>query len=118
MEPPTRRLSAKSPWRNGSPGRACSQQLSAPRTRNALVFIAGTNWAYDLRGMPMDLPNVVYSTHVYAEKGNDWPAAFGNLSASAPVFVGEFGGTDLDFGRRLMKDMQDLGIGWAAWSWF
>ena len=85
---------------------------------DALVFIAGTNWAYDLRGMPMDLPNVVYATHVYAEKGNDWPAAFGDLSATVPVFVGEFGGTDLDFGRRLMKYMQDLGIGWAAWSWF
>ena len=89
---------------------------------NALVFIVGINWAYDLRGMPMDLANVVYSTHVYADKGNDWPEAFGNLSPSVPVFVGEFGGKDtpgdLDFGRRLTQYMQELGIGWAAWSWF
>jgi endoglucanase len=89
---------------------------------NALVFIAGTNWAYDLRGMPMNLANVVYSTHVYADKGNDWPGAFGNLAASVPVFVGEFGGTDtqtdLEFVRRLTRYLQQLEIGWAAWSWF
>jgi Cellulase (glycosyl hydrolase family 5) len=88
---------------------------------NALVFIAGTNWAYDLRGMPMDLENVVYSTHVYPNKGNDWPEAFGNLSKTVPVFVGEFGGqdtpNDLDFVRRLMQYMQELEIGWTAWSW-
>jgi hypothetical protein len=89
---------------------------------NAVVFVAGTNWAYDLRGMPMDLPNVVYSSHVYANKGDDWPDAFGDLSRTVPVFLGEFGGEDtpedLDFGRRLVAYAQNLGIGWAAWSWF
>ena len=88
---------------------------------NSLIFIAGTNWAYDLRGMPMDIPNVVYSTHVYATKGDNWPEAFGNLSATVPVFVAEFGGIDtpddLDFGRRLTQYMQELRLGWAAWSW-
>jgi aryl-phospho-beta-D-glucosidase BglC (GH1 family) len=88
---------------------------------NSLVFIAGTNWAYDLRGMPMDIANVVYSTHVYANKGRNWPEAFGNLSRSVPVFAGEFGGNDspdeLDFGRQLIEYFQQLGIGWAAWSW-
>ena len=89
---------------------------------DALVFIGGTNWAYDLRGMPMDLANVVYSTHVYSNKGNNWAAAFGDLSRSVPVFVGEFGVTntrsDLKFGRRLTRYLRDLEIGWAAWSWF
>jgi endoglucanase len=88
---------------------------------SALIFIAGTNWGYDLRGMPMDIPNVVYSTHVYANKTESWPEAFGNLAAAAPVFVGEFGGTgtpaDLDFGRRLLLYMRELQVGWAAWSW-
>jgi endoglucanase len=88
---------------------------------DALVFIAGTNWGYDLRGMPMDLSNVVYSTHVYANKGDDWAGAFGGLSQSAPVFVGEFGGmntpSDLDFGKRLIPYLEELGVGWAAWSW-
>jgi hypothetical protein len=85
-------------------------------------FVSGINWAYDPRGMPMDLPNIVYSSHVYPGKGNDWPDAFGNLSRTVPVFLGEFGGQDnaeeLDFVRGLLAYAQQLGIGWAAWSWF
>jgi hypothetical protein len=88
---------------------------------DALVFISGTNWGYDLRGMPMDLENVVYSTHVYPARGNGWSEAFGNLSKSAPVFAGEFGGSDtrgdLDFIQRLIRYLGDLEIGWTAWSW-
>jgi endoglucanase len=88
---------------------------------DALVFVAGTNWAYDLRGMPMDVENLVYSTHVYPNKGRNWPEAFGNLAKSKPVFVGEFGGSDkpgdLDFVRSLMRYMRELQIGWTAWSW-
>ena len=89
---------------------------------DAIIFVPGINWAYDLRGMPMDLANIVYSSHVYPGKGNDWPQAFGNLSRTVPVFLGEFGGQDkaeeLDFVRRLMAYAQQLGIGWTAWSWF
>lgn len=88
---------------------------------DALMFIGGTNWAYDLRGMPMEIENLVYTTHVYPNKGDTWPEAFGNLSKSAPVFAGEFGGNDnpadLDFVRSLMRYMQELEIGWTAWSW-
>ena len=87
----------------------------------ALVFVGGTNWAYDLRGMPMDVGNLVYSTHVYPNKGRNWPEAFGDLSRSKPVFVGEFGGSDslgdLDFVQSLMRFMEELEIGWTAWSW-
>ncbi len=87
----------------------------------ALVFVGGTNWAYDLRGMPMDVENLVYSTHVYPNKGNNWADAFGNLSKSVPVFVGEFGAgetqRDLDFLQRLLSYMQELELGWTAWSW-
>jgi hypothetical protein len=72
--------------------------------------------------MPMDLSNIVYSSHVYPGKGNDWPEAFGNVSRTVPVFLGEFGGQDkseeLDFVRRLVAYAQQLGIGWTAWSWF
>jgi endoglucanase len=97
---------------------------SAIRAENAdsLVFIPGINWAYDLRGMPMNLANIVYSSHVYSNKGMEWPEAFGDLSQTSPVFVGEFGGddtpADLDFGRRLVEYMRQLGIGWTAWSWY
>ena len=69
----------------------------------------------------MDLPNVVYSSHVYANKGDDWSDAFGDLSRSVPVFVGEFGGQDtpeeLDFVRRLLMYAEKMEIGWTAWSW-
>jgi hypothetical protein len=98
--------------------------IKAIRTEspNAVAFVAGTNWAYDLRGVPMDLPNVVYSSHVYSNKGDDWSPAFGDLSRSVPVFLGEFGGQDtpeeLDFVRRLVAYAESLGIGWTAWSWF
>lgn len=41
---------------------------------NALIFVPGINWAYDLRGFPIpNLDGVVYSTHVYRNKGDDWP---------------------------------------------
>ena len=89
---------------------------------HSLVFISGINWAYDLRGMPMNLANVVYSSHVYSNKAIEWPDAFGDLSQTVPVFVGEFGGddtpADLEFGRRLGEYMRQLGIGWTAWSWY
>lgn len=86
---------------------------------DSLVFVSGTNWGYDLRGMPLDVPNLVYSTHVYPEKGEDWPAAFGRLAATAPVFAAEWGGdeADLKWGRKLLKYFDELQIGWTAWSW-
>jgi endoglucanase len=89
---------------------------------DALVFIAGTNWAYDLRGMPIDdLDNVVYSTHIYPNKGTDWDNVFGDLSASVPVFAGELGGTEspdeLDYVRRLLDYLRQKEIGFTAWSW-
>jgi endoglucanase len=96
----------------------------AVRTQNprSLIFISGVNWSYDLGGMPMDLSDVVYSSHVYSNKGTDWAAAFGNLAETAPVFVAEFGGPDtpagLDFVSRLIAYLQQRGIGWTAWSWF
>lgn len=97
---------------------------SAIRTQNppSLIFIPGVDWAYDLSGMPMDLSNVVYSSHVYSNKGTDWADAFGNLADTAPVFVGEFGGEDspgdLDFVSKLVAYLQQRGIGWTAWSWY
>ena len=96
-------------------------QVVRDENPDALVFVAGTNWAYDLRGMPMDMENIVYSTHVYPNKGTNWAGAFGNLSKSRPVFVGEFGGSDtagdLEFVQSLMRYTAELEIGWAAWSW-
>ena len=97
---------------------------SAIRALNpqSLIFISGVNWGYDLRGMPMDLFNVVYSSHAYSNKDTDWAAAFGNLSETEPVFVAEFGGQDtpagLDFVSKLIAYLEQREIGWTAWSWF
>jgi aryl-phospho-beta-D-glucosidase BglC (GH1 family) len=85
----------------------------------SLIFVSGTNWGYDLRGFPLDRPNLVYSTHVYPNKGTQWDMAFGNLSRFVPVFAAEFGGwdDDLDWGNRLLQYFDRHQIGWTAWSW-
>jgi hypothetical protein len=90
-------------------------RANAPDT---ILFASGVNWAYDLRGFPLDRDNLVYSTHVYRNKGDDWFGAFGRLASYVPVFAGEFGGGDADvaWGRELLDYFDEIGIGWAAWS--
>jgi endoglucanase len=86
----------------------------------ALIFVPGVDWAFDLRGHPLeDMEGVVYSTHVYPGKGRKWDAAFGSLCSQVPVFAGEWGGTaeDLKWGRALLDYMQARQMGWTAWSW-
>ena len=97
--------------------------IAAVRDENpgALIFVSGVNWAYDLRGMRMDIPNLVYSTHVYRNQGDNWAEAFGDMAGVVPVFCGEWGGRedakDLEWGRKLVRYFDDLEIGWTAWSW-
>jgi hypothetical protein len=90
-------------------------RAEAPET---LLFVSGTEWGYDLRGFPLDRENLVYSTHVYPNKGDDWFGAFGFLTRHVPVFAGEFGGRecDLEWGRRLLDYFDELEIGWTVWS--
>ena len=85
----------------------------------ALIFVSGLNWGYDLRGMPLDRANLVYSTHVYRNKGSNWAQAFGDLASAVPVFAGEWGGRgeDRNWGSSLANYLDALGIGWTAWSW-
>jgi aryl-phospho-beta-D-glucosidase BglC (GH1 family) len=86
---------------------------------DALIFVSGTNWGYDLRGFPLPIPNLVYSTHIYRNKGFAWDTSFGFLTGTVPVFAGEWGGVaeDLDWGRRLVKYLREREMGWTAWSW-
>jgi hypothetical protein len=84
-----------------------------------IVMVGGVDWAFDLRRIEIPAPNIVYSAHIYSNRrAGTWRKAFGN-SQTLPVFVGEWGGSDpdLDFGRRLIGEMQRLGLGWTAWSW-
>ncbi len=84
-----------------------------------LVMVGGLDWAYDLRGVSVSFPNVVYSTHIYRVKGKDWDGAFGDLAWDAPVFAGEFGGGDEDlaWGTKLLRYFDEREMGWTAWSW-
>jgi endoglucanase len=87
---------------------------------DAVIFVSGTNWGYDLRDCVMpDVPNLVYSTHAYAWKGHNWNRAFGHLAASVPLFASEWGGTDddLDWGTTLANYFNTHEMGWTAWSW-
>jgi endoglucanase len=86
---------------------------------NGLMLIAGIDWAFDLRKVRVDAPNIVYSAHIYPNrKPKDWRKALGR-SRDVPVFVGEWGGTndDIAFGRDLAARMQQDALGWTAWSW-
>jgi aryl-phospho-beta-D-glucosidase BglC (GH1 family) len=87
---------------------------------DALIFVSGVNWGYDLRGFPLEgVEGVVYSTHVYRNKGKRWAESFGRLAATHPVFAGEWGGgpKDVEWGERLAAYLVERGIGWTAWSW-
>jgi hypothetical protein len=85
----------------------------------SLILVGGVDWAFDLRDVRVAAPNIVYSTHVYPNRGRDtWWKAFGN-AATVPVFAGEWGGeaTDLAFGRDLSQLLREQACGWNAWGW-
>jgi hypothetical protein len=84
-----------------------------------LILVGGVDWAFDLRDVQVDAPDIVYSAHIYPNRAEEaWEKALGR-AGELPVFVGEWGGgdTDLDFGRSLSERMGGLGLGWTAWSW-
>lgn len=84
-----------------------------------IIMICGVDWAFDLSTVAVDAPNIVYSTHIYSNRNRkNWPKALGR-HREVPIFVGEWGGTeqDLEFGSNLASRMEQLGLGWAAWSW-
>lgn len=86
---------------------------------NGLILVGGVDWAFDLRGISVNAPNIVYSAHIYPNrKPNSWWKAIGG-SNEVPVFVGEWGGTgtDLEFGRTLSNELRQKALGWTAWSW-
>jgi hypothetical protein len=87
--------------------------------RKGLILVGGVDWAFDLRGVRVEAPGIVYSAHIYPNrKPRTWWKALGG-AGEVPVFVGEWGGTaeDLEFGRKLSERLRRLGLGWTAWSW-
>jgi hypothetical protein len=86
---------------------------------DGLLLVGGVDWAFDLREIRVDAPNIVYSTHIYSNrKPRDWWKALGRWN-DVPVFVGEWGGRgdDCEFGHKLANLMRERGLGWTAWSW-
>lgn len=87
--------------------------------------------------------NLVYSTHIYPSKGPpsrpgrterwpgpagnpSWQQAFGHLAGRVPVFAGEWGvaegnedtDKDLRWAAQLVEYLDQLQMGWTAWSWY
>jgi len=86
---------------------------------NGLILVGGVNWAYDLRGIRVNAPNIVYSAHIYPRSGaSPWANALGSAD-QVPVFIGEWGGEgrDTTFGHALADTMRHKGLCWTAWSW-
>lgn len=86
----------------------------------ALTWVSGVNWGYDLRGVRIHGPNVVYSAHVYPDRPHwEWIDRFGFAGIETPLFIGEWGGGDQDveWGARLLDFVEGRSCGWTAWSW-
>lgn len=86
---------------------------------DGIIMVSGVDWAFDLSGVQVNAPNIVYSSHIYSNRRRkDWRKALGRYR-DIPIFVGEWGGTDEDlgFGSELGAVMRDRGLGWTAWSW-
>src|SRR5581483_2559988 len=84
---------------------------------NGLILVGGVDWAFDLRDIRLEAPNIVYSAHIYPDRPvNSWNRAIGR-STEVPVFVGEWGGHDgdLNFGKNLAQTMGQQSLGWTAW---
>lgn len=86
----------------------------------SLIWVAGVDWAYDLRGVELEEPGIVYSAHVYPNRLRwHWRSRFGYVGADRPLFLGEWGGGsgDLEWAERLLAFIADKSCGWTAWSW-
>lgn len=86
---------------------------------DGVLVVSGVDWGFDLRGVVIDAPNIVYSTHIYANRPwFTWRRALGR-HREVPLFVGEWGVSDheIRFGQRLAARLRKLGMGWTAWSW-
>ena len=97
----------------------------------AVVFVSGVDWGYDLRGAiddPVRRDNIIYETHPYPGKGEGWKAVLDELRKTTPVFLGEWGygpnatdpnirATAENYGLPLVRYARERNIGWTAWHW-
>lgn len=119
-----------SQWLRGDATYAGMQEMyNAVRASGAanMVLVCGLNWAFDLSGVGNGYAvvgtNIGYATHPYDYPGKqlaDWPAAFGFLTATAPVVMTEFGQycATGNYVADLLAYAQTNGIHWTAWAWY
>jgi endoglucanase len=111
----------------------CENEITIIRAYNpqALVLVAGFDWAYDLtpiREAPINAVNIGYVTHPYSNKRSQpwdpkWEEDFGFAAATYPVVATEFGGaqaapagaTQAAYGPSIIKYLESKGISWLVW---
>jgi endoglucanase len=111
----------------------CENEITIIRAYNpqAVVLVAGFDWAYDLtplREAPINATNIGYVTHPYSNKRSQpwepkWEEDFGFAAANYPVVATEFGGaqdaspnsTQPAYGPSIFKYLEGKGISWLVW---
>jgi endoglucanase len=111
----------------------CENEISIIRAYNpqALILVAGFDWAYDLtpiREAPINASNIGYVTHPYINKRNPpwepkWEEAFGFAVENYPVVATEFGGAqeaplrtgEPAYGPQIFDYLESKGISWLVW---
>src|ERR1051326_1844121 len=90
-----------------------------------LIRISGPDWGFDLSQIPIypiQLPNMLYSTHPFDYGGkepNDWSGAFGALSQHLAVIAAEFGSYSCQTGyiATAIAYFKAQHMSWLAWGW-
>jgi endoglucanase len=113
--------------------RICETEITIIRAYNpqAVVLVAGFDWAYDLtpiREAPINADNIGYVTHPYSNKRPqpwepNWEEDFGFAADKYPVVATEFGGaaaappnTDRPaYGPSIIRYLESRGISWLVW---
>jgi hypothetical protein len=87
----------------------------------ALCVVEGLDDGADVSGFPIPgsagdpIPNLIYAAHLTPLRSAHWPAVRA-LARRHPVFVTEWGGSDIDvtWGERTAQVLRAEGIGWTA----
>jgi len=113
----------------------CENEISIIRAYHpeAVVLVAGFDWAYDLtpiREAPINATNIGYVTHPYSNKRPrpwepKWELDFGFAADTYPVVATEFGGAtetgnardgdQTPYGPSIFRYLESKGISWVVW---
>ena len=117
------------PYADGYQAVGMQQLYEAVRGVGAqnLVLVNGTHWGFFLDGVPQHRLtgyNIMYGAHPYDwpdKQPETWESSFGQLAATDPVVISEFGAYDCSrlFYYDAVLDYADKkGMSWIAWAWW